>query len=187
MYFTYVVPQTVSIEAVSPTTAQSIGSSGSGAAAGQQLAVFKVTNNGSAAVRLATSTTFRFAQSGTTTSTFKVYVGDSAASANTALNSTATSTQANYFRPDISGAAAADRTINGGATRYLVIKNEQAMASGATVQFSADAIGDLSYQVDESQLGYSGNAGTGDTDTSDVIQNLPISGMPQTVSPSTAL
>lgn len=184
MYFTYVVPQSVAIEAVSPTSAQSLGSSGNGAAAGQQLAVFKVTNNGSAAVRLSTSTTFRFAQAGTTTSTFKVYIGDSAASANTALNSSATSTQANYFQPDISAAAAADRTINGGATKYLVIKNEEVMVTGTTAQFSADAIGDLSYQVDEGQLGYDIN---GDGDSSDVVQDLPITGMPQVVSPSTAL
>ncbi len=187
MYYTYVVPQTVSISIVSPTIAQTLGSSGNGAPAGQQLAVFKVTNNGSAAIQLATSTTWRFAQAGTTTSTFKVYIGNSAAAAITQLQGTATNTISNYVNFGVLDASAANRTITGNGTKYLVIKNEEIMLTGTTAQFSANAIGDLYYQVSEGQLGYSGNAGTGDTDTDDTIFSLPISGVPQSAASNSAL
>ncbi|KKT90601.1 MAG: hypothetical protein UW92_C0033G0016 [Candidatus Jorgensenbacteria bacterium GW2011_GWA2_45_13] len=177
---TYVIPQNVAIEAVTPTTATTCGSTNNGCGASTQLAVFKITNNGSASIRLGTSTTFRFAQSGNTTSTFDVYTtsaqNQSYTAANTKLNTAATSTVSNYVNfTDIGDASAANRTIDGGSYRYIVIKNTQLMASGDTAAFGVAALGDLTFQVDETSLGYDGDLSGS---TSDTIQNLDINGTP---------
>lgn len=177
---TYVMPQDVAIEAVTPTTAGTCGSQNNGCGAGTQLAVFKITNNGTASIRLGTSTTFRFAQSGSTTSTFDIYTtaseNQSYTAANTKLDTTATSTISNYVNfNNLSSASAANRTIDGGSYRYIVIKNAMLMKSGDTAAFGVAALGDLTFQVDESNLGYDGN---GNGTTSDTIQNLDIDGTP---------
>lgn len=177
---TYVIPQNVAIEAVTPTTATTCGSTNNGCGASTQLAVFKITNNGSASIRLGTSTTFRFAQSGNTTSTFDVYTtsaqNQSYTAANTKLNTAATSTVSNYVNfTDIGDASAANRTIDGGSYRYIVIKNTQLMKSGDTAAFGVAALGDLTFQVDETSLGYDGDL---NGSTSDTIQNLDINGTP---------
>lgn len=176
---TYVVPQNVAIEAVSPTTATTCGSTNNGCGAGTQIAVFKITNNGTASIRLGTSTTFKFAQSGNTTSTFDLYTtasqNQSYTAANTKISTSSVATSGGYVTFDISTTSAADRTIDGGSYRYIVVKNAQLMKSGDTAAFGVAALGDLTYQVDEANLGYDGNV---DGDTSDTIQNLYINGTP---------
>lgn len=149
-------------------------------AAGMYAGIFKVTNTSGATVRLGTSTTFQFNQSGSATSTYDIYIGDSVAGATTKLNtiaSIATSSLVNFG--DVSSATAANRQITNGASKYLVIKNVGATASGSSWAFSVATLGYVTYQADESSLGYDSNPYAGVTDLSGVAQSLYMTLDPQ--------
>jgi len=178
----YIVPQTVSITGISPLTAIQAGSSNAGIGAGYQFAVFKITNNGGAAVYISTSTTFRFAQSGTTTSSFDLYISPqngSIGAATTKLNtlsaSTSITTSGYVTFTDLSGASTTNRKIDGGAYRYLVVKSVDTTVTGRTTQFSVAALNDIRFDVQESDLGYDGN---GNGTLTEAIGNLPVDGIP---------
>ncbi len=178
--YTYVVPQDVQITAVSPTAAASCGSAGNGCPSGTQLAVYKIYNPGPASVRLGTSTSFKFTQSGNTTSTFGIYTTASqnqTSGFSVEIDNGVQATSGGYVTLNISTSTAANRTVDGGSFRYIAIENSQVMKSGDTAAFGVGSLGDLKYQVDESSLGYDGN---GNGTTLDTIQNLPIDGTPST-------
>jgi len=176
----YIVPQNVKIEAVSPTTAAQVGTS-----AGQNVAVFKITNNGSAAVLLSTSTlTFTNGGSATTTTSFKIYSsamggGQSDTSGWNSGSGYAASVGTTGASSSISFAtttySAAEQKIDGGSWRYLTIKTTTAVANNDTFQFSVSALGNIKFNVDEADLGYDGN---GDGDLSDTILGLYVDGIP---------
>jgi peptidoglycan hydrolase-like protein with peptidoglycan-binding domain len=174
----YVVPQQVLVEAVSPLTATQLGSTGSGFGA-TTVGVFKVTNYGTAPIRLGTSTTFKFNQGGNATTTFHLYVSAKNGTQNDAsllLDSGATSTQAGYVMFNLATSSPTNRTIDGGGWRYLSIKTTGTTPSGVTTQFSVNALGQLTFQADESDLGYNYDAVTGALDST--AQGLYIDGLP---------
>lgn len=176
----YIVPQTVKIEAVSPAAATQVGTS-----AGQTLAVFKVTNTGTAAISLSSSSlSFTNGGSATTSTSFKIYSsamggGQSDTSSWNSGNGWAAATGTTGASSTISFATtsltAADRKIDGGSWRYLTIRNSAASANNDTYQFSVSALGNVLFNADEADLGYSGNS---DTDLSDVIYGLYVDGIP---------
>jgi len=140
--------------------------------ASQVAGVFKVTNNSGATIRLATSTTFKFNQTGSATSSFALYIGDSVAGATTRLDDGVQTTSGGYVTFDISTSTAANRQITNGATKYLVIKNSDITATGSTWAFSVAALNQINYQVDESSLGYDSNPYAAPSDLSGVAQDL---------------
>lgn len=175
----YVVPQTVKIEAVSPTAATTIG-----LGAGQNIAVFKVTNNGTAPIYLS-STTMTFANGGsaTTSTSFKIYSsamggGQSdtsswnSGSGHAATNSNGASSTIKFAT---SSFTAAELKIDGGSWRYLTIKTTAAVANNDTFQLSVSSLGSILFYVNEADLGYSGNS---DSDLSDAITGLYVDGIP---------
>ncbi|MFA5098683.1 MAG: peptidoglycan-binding domain-containing protein [Candidatus Paceibacterota bacterium] len=176
----YITPQNVKIEAISPTTATQVGTS-----AGQNLAVFKVTNNGTAAISLSTTTmTFTNGGSATTTTSFKIYAsamggGQSDTSGWNSGSGYLASTTATGAASSISFATstltATERKIDGGSWRYLTIRNSAASANNDTYQFSVSALGNILFEADEADLGYDGN---GDGDLSDTITDLKVDGIP---------
>ncbi len=164
--WTYVVngPVTLTAGTVSDTTVNTQAS--------QVAGVFKITNNSGNTIRLSTSTTFTFNQTGSATSTFHLYIGNSVAGATTILDDGATSTQAGYVYFNISTSTAANRQITNGATKYLVIKNTDITATGSTWAFSVAALNQINYQVDESSLGYDSDPYAVPADLSGVAQDL---------------
>jgi len=180
----YVNPQNVKIEAVSPTAATQVGTS-----AGQNLAVFKVTNNGSAAIYLSSSTmSFTNGGSATTTTNFKIYAsamgggqsdtsgwGAGAANGNGYLAIDGTTGASSTISFATTTFSAAERKIDGGSWRYLTIRNTAAVANNDTFQFSVSALGNILFNADEADLGYSGNS---DSDLSDTIPDLRVDGIP---------
>ncbi|MFH0806320.1 MAG: peptidoglycan-binding domain-containing protein [Candidatus Brennerbacteria bacterium] len=173
---TYVVPQKVTIEAVSPTAATTLGTG-----SGQIVGIFKVTNNGSASIRLASTTAFKFTEGGSSTSTFKLYAsGQNGSSGDTTYDltpgySSGTSTQGGVVNFNVSTSTDANRTIDGGYFRYLTIKNGEATTGGSTYRFSVSTIGNLTFNVDEAQFGVTTND---DTDLSDTVSGLYLDGLP---------
>lgn len=183
---TRIVSQNVKIEAVSPTTAAQVG-----LPAGQTLAVFKVMNNGTAPIYLSTSTmTFTKGGSGTATttaaspSTFRIY---SSAQSGGVSDTSGWNSGSGYFAAAGTTAASssvsfatstyttAEQLINGGSWRYLTIMNTLPSTNSDTFQFSVSALGNILYDVLESDLGYSGNS---DTDLTDTIYGLYVDGIP---------
>ena len=73
--------------------------------------------------------------------------------------------------------SATNRKIDGGSWRYFTIKTNGAAANNDTFQFSVSALGNLKFNVDEIDLGYSGNPQT-DNDMSDTVTDLYIDGTP---------
>jgi hypothetical protein len=176
--YSYVVPQQVLAEATEPTVSAFKGTSGAGYGA-DKVAVFKVTNKGTAPIRLSTSTVLKFDQGGSTTSTFHLYISAKNGTQNdaaTLLDSGATSTQGAYVYFDLATSTAANRTIDGGGWKYLTIKSVDSTPSGRTTQFSANALGQLLFQADESDLGYNYDAVTGALN--ETAQGLYIDGLP---------
>lgn len=183
---TYVTPQSVKIEAVSPTSASQIGLS-----AGQTIGVFKISNNGSNPVYLATST-FAFANGGSATTSvgFKIYAstqggGQSDTSAWNSGNGYAAAAGTTGASSTVSFATttmtSAEQLINGGSWRYVTIKTTGVAANNDTFQFSVSALGNVLFDVSEADLGYSGNyngTSTGDTDITDTIYGLYVDGIP---------
>jgi hypothetical protein len=181
----YVIPQNVKVEAVSPTMTTNIGLS-----AGNVIGVFKITNNGTAPIYLASSTGFTFTNGGSATNSlsFALYssaLGGSQGDTSVTYIATSTADGSSSSVPfDLTNVVAASRKIDGGSWRYLTIKNASfgtAMpgvpVSNNTFQFSVSALGNLLYNVDESDLGYSGNPQS-DNDLSDTIPDLYIDGTP---------
>jgi len=182
---TYVVPQKVTVEAVSPTAATTIG-----LGAGNTVGVFKVTNNGTSPIYLASSTAFTFTNGGSATNslTFALYasaMGGTQGDASVTYIATSTADGASSSIPfDLTWVSSANRKIDGGSWRYLTIKNA---ANGAafpgvpvnnnTFQLSVSALGNLLFSVDEADLGYSGNPQS-DNDLSDTIPSLRVDGVP---------
>ena len=184
--YTFVAPQSVSIEAVSPTTAASLGTS-----AGQIVGVFKVTNSGTAPIYLS-STTMTFANSGsaTTTTQFRIYASavgggqsdisgwgngtGNGAGYITATTTNGTSASISFATSSIS---AAELKIDGGSYRYLTIKTTAVSANNDTYQFSVSALGSILYSVNESDLGYSGQPSAHSTLTGS-IYDLYVNGLP---------
>lgn len=180
--FTFVVPQRVVIEAIDPTTATDRGTS-----AGINVAVFKVTNNGTGAILLSTSTlSFTNGGSATTTTNFKVYasaVGGGSADTSgwnsgngyTAVaGTTGASSTISFATTTIT---AAEQKIDGGSWRYLTIKTTAASANNNTYQFSVSSLGNVLFNAAESDLGFSGNASS-DSDLSDTSLGLYADGLP---------
>jgi len=160
----------VSIEAISPTMPATIGISG-----GQTIGVFKVTNNGTSAIYLQNVT---FANSGVATTSVTY---DLRASANgismgdasivyVAGNPTAA---VGY----ITASPAAKRRIDGGSWRFLTIRTVGVAAPNDTFQLAVTAVGNVTYSVNESDLGYNANPSVNSTLT-DTITGLPMTGLP---------
>jgi len=174
---TYVVPHNVSIEAVSPTTATQVGTG-----SGQTVGIFKVSNNGQAAIRLASSSTaFSFSNGGSasTSLTFSLYSsngcttqGDASVTYITTSTAYGTSTTIPF---DMTYVSAANRKIEGNSCRYITVRTNGAAANNNTFQLSVSALGNVLFEVDEADLGYSGNA---DTDLTDTITGLYVNGTP---------
>lgn len=178
--FTFVVPQRVTIEAVSPTTATDVGTG-----AGQTVAVFKVSNTGSSAVYLASSTAVSFSNGGSasTSLSFALYASamggtNSDATVTYIATSTSFGTSSTIVFNLGTQVTAANRKIDGGSHRYLTIRTVGAAANNNTFQVAVSALGNILFGVDEADLGYSANAGTGDTDLSDTINGLYVDGKP---------
>ena len=177
--YTYVVPQNVTIEAVSPTSATDVGTG-----AGVTVGVFKVTNSGTAPIYLATSSV-SFANGGSATSTvnaFKMYasaVGGSQGdtSAWNTTSTTGTSAGSSTVAFSLEGISADNRKIDGGSWRYLTVKTNIAVANNDTFQLSVASLGNVLFHVDEADLGFSGNAAS-DNDLSDTIYALYVNGLP---------
>lgn len=179
--FVFVVPQSVVIEAVSPTSATQVGLT-----AGQNVGVFKITNSGSAPVYVTSTATFSNGGSATTSVTFNLYgsaVGGTQSDTTVTYATTSTSGGATGASSSIpfgittGGATEANRTIDGGSWRYLTIKTSGTAANNDSFQFSVSALGNLLFYVKESDLGYSGNPSS-DSDLSDTIDSLYVDGKP---------
>lgn len=171
----YVVPFGVAISGVSPTVATQVGTG-----SGQTVGIFKVTNNGSAPVYLATSS-MNFANGGSasTSLSFALYssaMGGNQSDASVTYIATSTAYGTSSTIPfDVSYVSSANRKIDGGSWRYLTVKTNAAAANNNTFQLAVSALGNIMYEVIESDLGYSGN---GDTDYNDTIAGLYVSGTP---------
>jgi hypothetical protein len=179
-----VVPQKVTVSAVYPATATTIGLS-----SGNRVATFKVTNTGNSAVYVS-STAFTFTNGGSATDslTFALYssaMGGTENDASVTYIATSTADGASSSVPfDLTHVTAASRKIDGNSWRYLTIKNinDGAAKPGVpvnnnTFQFSVSAIGNLKFAVEEADLGYSANPQS-DNDLSDTIQSLYMDGIP---------
>ena len=195
--YTNVAPAYVKIEKVNvPDTTPGTG-------AGITVARFKVTNmSGSIPVYLSTST-FQFTQNGsatttmhvTGTSTFKILasaqnggetdtsgwnsgVGYYAARGTTGASTTisfTTSTNAT------SGITPTEAKVDANSHRYLTIQTTVVSATNDTYQLAVSALGNILFNVFESDIGLSGNYnGTsgGDVDTTDLITSLYVDGTP---------
>jgi hypothetical protein len=183
-----VTPQSVVISGVSPA-AGAVTTCGSTAAAScganNTVAIFKITNNGSKTIRLSTSTTFRFNESGASTSTYDLYISaqdGSQSDSGQIMSAGSVGIASGVVTFDISTSTAANRQITGnGGYRYLTIKNHETAAGGTRWNFSVNRIGMLLYQADNSQLGYDSNpyeSTITPTDLSGVAQGLFIDGKP---------
>jgi len=184
--YTFVVPEPVAIEAVAPTTATQVGTS-----AGVVIGTFKVTNNGTAPIYLSSSTmAFTNGGSASTSLNFKIYASavgggqsDTSGWGNGAANgagylavagTTGASSSISFATTTMS---TAEMKIDGGSWRYLTIKTSAAAANNDTFQFSVSALGSIIYNVNESDLGYSGTPSAHST-ISGMVSGLYINGIP---------
>ncbi|MFH1162084.1 MAG: peptidoglycan-binding domain-containing protein [Candidatus Jorgensenbacteria bacterium] len=198
--YTFVVPQSVVVRAVSPTVATTIGTG-----SGQTVGIFEIKNNGTSAILLSTSTlTFTNGGSASTTlaaetSLFRIYAsavggsqsdtsgwGGGASSGAGYLGkfgTTGTSSSVIFATTTIS---AAEQTIDGGSWRFFTIKTAQPVDNNNYFQFSVSALGNIKFNVAESSLGYSGNP-SADSNLTDTIYGLYADGLPalQTVTSKT--
>lgn len=173
---TYVVPKSVAISAISPLSAVDVGTG-----SGQTVAVFKITNNGDAPIYLA-STTMSFANGGSasTSLTFDMSAsgmggGQSDVSVDYPTSTTGTTGASSTVAFDLAAISAANRKIDGGSWRYITVKTSGAAANNNTFQFSVSALGNITFQVDEADLGFTGNS---DSDISDILVGLYVDGTP---------
>ena len=160
---THIVPWSVKVLAESPTTPNTTVGGGSGATVGK----FKVTNLGPGVVSFTTGT---FSNSGsTTTLTYSLNASiDGGSSTDSSVVLKAASSTLTW-----GGLTAA--TINGGSSRYLTIKTGATAFNYDTHQWSVNSVGQLTYSVAETALGYDENA---DGDLSDTVENLYVEGTP---------
>lgn len=180
--FTFVVPQSVVVNAISPSAATQVGTS-----AGQTVGVFQVVNNGTAPILLSTSTlSFTNGGAATTTTSFKIYAsvvggGQNDTSGWNSGNGYAATTGTTGASSTISFATttitAAEQQIDGGSWRYFTIKTTTAVANNDTFQFSVSALGNVLFNSAESSLGYSGNPST-NSNLTETIMGLYTSGTP---------
>lgn len=173
----YVVPFRVAVEGVSPTAASTVGTT-----SGITVGVFKVTNSGGSAVYIATTTTwgnFSNGGSATTSLTFALYASPMGSGQDSSVTYTATSTAngtSSSIPFDLTYVSSANRQINGGSWRYLTVKTASTSSvNNNTFKLSVGSIGSLTFQIDESDLGYDANL---DGDLSDRIVGLYIDGTP---------
>jgi len=179
----YVAPQSVVVSAVSPVSATQVGLS-----AGQVVGIFQVTNNGTAPIYLSTTTKFTVTNGGSATNTlkFELYASAQGGSQSDASITLATSTTSGGatgasstipFDLNASGASEANRTINGGSSRFLTVKTNGVAVNNDTFSLSVSALGNVVYYVKESDLGYSGAPFT-NSNISDTLQTMKTSGVP---------
>ncbi len=183
----YVAPQSVVVDAVSPTSATQVGLS-----SGQVVGIFKITNNGTAPIYLASTTDvskqFTISNGGaaTTSVKFELYASAQGGSQSDMSVTYATSTTSNgatgasstiAFDFKIAGVTDANRQINGGSFRYLSIKTNGVAANNDTFALSISALGKVQYYVNESDLGYSGNPFV-DSNISGTLGGMYTSGTP---------
>ncbi|MDO8557056.1 MAG: peptidoglycan-binding domain-containing protein, partial [Candidatus Jorgensenbacteria bacterium] len=153
----YITPFRVVVEGISPTTAATVGTG-----AGVTVGVFKVTNNGGSAINLASTTTFgNFANGGSasTSLTFALYASaDQGGAADASVTYIATSTAygtSTSIPFDLTYVTAANRQIGAGSWRYLTIKTATTgSANNDTFKLGVNALGSLTYEVTETNLGY---------------------------------
>ena len=174
---THIVPSIVTVAADSPTVATQVGTG-----SGQKIAVFKVTNNGSFPIYLATSTdaiTFSNGGSASTSLTFALYAsaaGGTNSDTTVPYRATSTSFGTSTTIPfDMTLITAANTKIDGGSWRYLTVKTNGVAANNDTFQLAVSALGSIKYKVWESDYGFYGNAGT---TLSDLIIDLYTDGTP---------
>ncbi len=189
--YTNVVPAYVKIEKVSvPDTTPGTG-------AGITVAKFKVTNmSDSIPVYLSTST-FRFTQNGSATttvlgpvasSTFKILASEqntdntsgwaSGSGYKAVSGTTGASTTISFATTSIT---ATEAKIDANSYRYLVVQTTVPSATNDTYQLAVNGLGNILFNVFESDVGYSGNydgTSTGDTDTTDLNAGLYVDGVP---------
>ncbi|PJC52349.1 MAG: hypothetical protein CO030_03295, partial [Candidatus Magasanikbacteria bacterium CG_4_9_14_0_2_um_filter_42_11] len=160
---THIVPWSVKVFAESPTAPNSTVGVGSGSIVGK----FKLTNLGSGVVTFTTST---FNGSGSSsTATYSLHAStDGGASTDSSVSLKAASSTLTWG--DIT-----DVTLNGGSSRYLTIKTGGTAGNYDTHQWSVNVIGQLTYSVAETALGYDENA---DGDLDDTVENLYVEGTP---------
>lgn len=185
---TYVVPQNVKVEAVSPTSPTQVGTS-----AGITVGIFKITNYGTAPIYLSTSTAITLAQGGSATSTtanggfYTLYSSAQNGTASDATVTWATSTVGQSgasstitLSLNSSTVSEANRQIDGGAFRYITLKTNLASANNDTYRISVSALGNAVYYVKESELGYDANRNdsTGTSASDQYTQGLYIDGKP---------
>ncbi|MFA7653873.1 MAG: hypothetical protein WCX97_02410 [Candidatus Magasanikbacteria bacterium] len=164
----YIVPFTVKVEGVSPTAAATVGLS-----TGANVGVFKVTNLGNAEVAI---TKFSLANGGASTSTLKYDLKYSVdgGSQTDVTGGTASSTLANTTA---FGTLTTPVTIGGNSWRYFTVKTSGTAVNYDYFQLSVGALGDILYEVKDTNLGYDGNV-SGAIDDSYVNTGLYTSGTP---------
>ncbi|MEK7651108.1 MAG: peptidoglycan-binding domain-containing protein [Patescibacteria group bacterium] len=183
-----VTPQQVVITGVSPA-AGAVTTCGSTAAAScganNTLGILKIANNGSKTIRLSTSTSFVFSESGASTSTYDLYISSqdgSQSDSSQILSAGSVAISGGVVTFDISTSTAANRQITGnGGYRYLTIKNHETSAGGTRWNFSVNRLGTLLYQADNSQLGYDSDpyeSTVTPTDLTGIAQALFVDGKP---------
>jgi hypothetical protein len=176
----YIVPQKVEIEGISPLSATQVGLS-----SGQTVAVFKISNHGTAPVYISKNK-LNFVNSGSANISlaFKIYSsaqnggsGDTSAwnggnGYAAVAGTTGASLVVNFA---VNSLTNAERKIDGGSYRYMTIKTSGVAANNDTYQFSVSNLGNVLFDAAETDLGYDGN---GDGDLNDTIANLYVGGTP---------
>ncbi len=172
----FVVPQNVTISAVYPTTATAVG-----LGSGQMVGIFKIVNNGTTPISLSSSLKFANGGSATTSMSFKIY---GSVMGGTQSDVSAWNGGNGYVGSGNGGSATINFTlatsseelkIDGGSWRYITVKTNSAAQNNDTAQLSVSALGNIRFDVKESDLGYSGN---NDSDLSDTIYGLYVDGRP---------
>lgn len=181
---TYIVPQDVTIEAVWPKAAVIIDALLGKVAPGQTVGVFKVTNYGGAPIYLSSppENSFRLANAGVASKdiSFSLF-GSALGSQNNDVEAYAIGSSANGTSTaidfDFSGVSSADRCINGGSWRYITIKTSGAVRKNDTVALYVSKLGSITYDVEESDLGYPGSPLL-DNNLAGTIIGLRVRGLP---------
>ncbi len=152
---THIVPQTVTIEAVSPKVPQTVGLN-----AGATIGVFKVTNHGVGTVKL---TRFDVTDNGYSADTMRYKLMFSSENENNTLGGTAATTQTKTT--NFGDLTSANITISGGASRYLTVKTAATANNYDSFIISTHTPLDMVFfSIDETMLGYDGNVNGSLTD-----------------------
>jgi hypothetical protein len=165
---TYIVPFTVAIEGITPTSGSS---SQQTITTGSTLGRFKLTNNGSALITLTNVTLTDNGSNSTTSEAYWLYASsENSADYTTNLLDNATNSVA-------FAGLGSTVTLNGGAYRYLTViaKNAGGVTTGDSFNLAVSALGNVLYSVLEANLGYDAEA---DGDLTGNITGLRVSGVP---------